>query len=527
MSKLAKTIVLTAVAAFFCSGEAGAEQWKILGPRPMGMGGAFVAVAKGPIAQYWNPAGLAQEENTSGLELPIGARAEFTGGVLQDANALGRLVDKYQAVQSAQTAGGKIDADQMATVVKGIATISGMNEPGKGLLADVEGGVNFKFSKIAVSINNYTSVGASPFVDSTNIGLGSATGITGVSFASGGNVTAPADTASRDTLTTALNSVGTFPQIENMLCGSGGCLNAQLGGLISNETLANTLINATAMTPDQVLAAANIIQENAVQAAPVIQNLGSGVNNPYSNNQSNLTVRGGSFTELAFGYARPVLIPGLIVGGNLKAIFGSVGYTRFNVLQNDAGTTDALKDYNKNLAKSVRPGIDIGLLMEADKYFTSLPMKPRFGLVMRNINSPGFDQPSLAINNGESSKLSYDSQMRAGLAVSPFNFWTLAMDMDVTKNKTPVRGYKSRQLSLGTEVNIFNRPSINIPLRVGLIKNIADSASKPAYTAGFGINLLHMILDVGGSISSETIKLDDGGTVRSSASVAASLAFLF
>ena len=31
-----------------------------IGTRPMGMGGAFVAVAEGPSAFYWNPAGLVQ-----------------------------------------------------------------------------------------------------------------------------------------------------------------------------------------------------------------------------------------------------------------------------------------------------------------------------------------------------------------------------------------------------------------------------------------------------------------------------------
>ncbi|MFA7009070.1 MAG: hypothetical protein WC204_09440, partial [Elusimicrobiales bacterium] len=69
MRRLLIFTVLLAVNA-----AASAEQWQILGTRPMGMGGAFVAVAQGPIAQYWNPAGLyTSTGNVSGMELPVAA----------------------------------------------------------------------------------------------------------------------------------------------------------------------------------------------------------------------------------------------------------------------------------------------------------------------------------------------------------------------------------------------------------------------------------------------------------------------
>ncbi|MCX7648347.1 MAG: hypothetical protein N2Z60_07035, partial [Elusimicrobiales bacterium] len=60
------------------------EQWQIMGTRPMGMGGAYVALAKGPIAQYWNPAGLAliSTQTFNGLEINAGVGIETTGGLL-------------------------------------------------------------------------------------------------------------------------------------------------------------------------------------------------------------------------------------------------------------------------------------------------------------------------------------------------------------------------------------------------------------------------------------------------------------
>ena len=153
-----------------------AEQWQVLGTRPMGMGGAFVAVAQGPIAQYWNPAGLyASSGNVSGMELPVAAGIEFTGKTMENASKLGQVADDYAAIQSKQTAGGAMDAQQMAVFVKSLPLIANMNKKGTGALLEVNGGLNLKFAKVAVSVNNFTSLGASPFIDTTNIGLGGST----------------------------------------------------------------------------------------------------------------------------------------------------------------------------------------------------------------------------------------------------------------------------------------------------------------------------------------------------------------
>ncbi|MEK9144112.1 MAG: hypothetical protein AAB339_00715, partial [Elusimicrobiota bacterium] len=90
------TFAITA-ALVTAGAPAGATQWHDFGPRAMGMGGAGVAIAQGPEASYWNPAGLGQLYNTSGLAFPIGARGEFTGTVLQGANDLNQLAQDCDA----------------------------------------------------------------------------------------------------------------------------------------------------------------------------------------------------------------------------------------------------------------------------------------------------------------------------------------------------------------------------------------------------------------------------------------------
>jgi hypothetical protein len=234
------------------------------------------------------------------------------------------------------------------------------------------------------------------------------------------------------------------------------------------------------------------------------------------------------------GYGHQLPVPGLFVGGNLKAIVGEVGYARFNVLQNNDATSNATTDFSDSIAKTIQPGLDLGVLWQVNELLPAVPFRPRLGIVARNINNPKFSQPAVATDNGEPSKYSLNGQMRAGLAIKPFNFWNIAADMDLTRNLTPVDGVASRMMGIGTEINVFNRSWINIPLRAGLMKNIADTNSKLSYTVGFGLNFLHLIVDVGGSISSDRTEIKSGDTgssssqkVPSNAAVSAQLSLMF
>jgi len=505
-----------------CACFAGAEQWKTLGTRPMGMGGAFVAMAQGPMAQYWNPGGLAMASSASisGVEIPVTAGIEMTGGILKNASEIGDMATQLSAVTAAQTNGSAITPAQAADFVKTMSLLSEMNGTGKGALVEVAAGANFKFSKVAISVNNFTSVGLNPYIDVNNLNLG-ITG-TSINFTAGSGGAAPAGyTTAASDLTTALNQLDgtTSNAVYKLLCGGGTNCDASIN---SNATLANALATyaqSQGISAIQVSAAATTISQYAGTAQPVVE--GALTGGSYTNNTSALTVGAASFTEIAFGYGKFMqFLDGFSVGGNIKMINGRTAYSTFQFMQNSK-TGDAFKDMMDGSKSSWAPALDFGALWDVNKKYPGFHMNPKVGLVIRNINSPKFDHPDTV---GGTYKL--DRQARLGFALQPAKFWNLALDVDVTKNKTLVNDFYSRQLAMGTEVNIINRKSFNIPLRAGLMKNLAEKSSKMAYTFGTGVNLMHMHLDLAGAVSSDRTTLDDT-KIPSRVSVSASFGLLF
>lgn len=246
------------------------------------------------------------------------------------------------------------------------------------------------------------------------------------------------------------------------------------------------------------------LNETYLGASPELDRTIGVLGSELNNNQSKLVLRGGMFNEFGVGYGREIGETGLVLGGNLKLISGKVGYHELRVVAEDSDSIDKFKDDAKT---SLQPAVDLGVLWNVKKTFENALWQPKLGLVGRNLNNPTFKQPDAAKVSGERDRFSLHGQLRAGASVSPFNFWHLAADVDLTENVSYIDGYKSRYMGLGTEVNVFNRSWINIPLRAGLKKNLSDTASGLAYTAGFGLNLAHVMIDVGGQVSSKTTTL--------------------
>ena len=225
-----------------------------------------------------------------------------------------------------------------------------------------------------------------------------------------------------------------------------------------------------------------------------------------SQNLSELAFHGLLLTEFGLGYGHELpWVPGVLVGANLKGLVGRVAYTQISVFQGNDSANDDLKNYKQSFA----PAVDVGAFWDVNRTFETIWWRPRVGLTARNINDPKFDESVVGQSQGGlSSKYSLQGNARLGVAISPFHWWNLAADLDLTRNVTALPGVLSQELALGTEINIFNRTWINIPLRAGIRKNIAEKGSKTAVAAGFGLNFLHLIVDVAATATPAMQQID-------------------
>jgi F plasmid transfer operon, TraF, protein len=126
-------------------------------------------------------------------------------------------------------------------------------------------------------------------------------------------------------------------------------------------------------------------------------------------------------------------------------------------------------------------GIDVGAIYRPSSWL-------RFGLVAKDINQPTFND----VGGGE---LKLGPQVRGGIAVNPYSSLTLTADVDATSNRTFVPGVKSQVLSLGAEQTFFSE---FLSFRLGAFKNMKDAGTPFTPTAGLGLRIFALRVDVGG-----------------------------
>jgi hypothetical protein len=394
-----KTLAALCAVILAAAVSARAEEWNTMGPRAMGMGGAGVALAQGPLASYWNPAALGRlTENAYGFAAPVSVHAALTGSALEG-------VKDFQNVENACKA-GNLTACTQANLTSALGEL---NQSGTGLRADLSTGGDFKIGKISFFANGFLDAGAVPRMDLVNT----------------------------STTPTSAQFVG--------------------------------------------------------------------------NNQSALIVKGAQIMEFGAGYGHELpFAPGVFIGGDVKLMKARVGYAKYIIAQNSSnGESTILNTFKTGEAESGNIGVDAGALWDVTKSFDGAWWQPRLGVVGRNLNNPKFSQPSSAAADGVGGRYAVNPQARLGLAISPLHWWNIAADLDLTRNLTPVDGVASRQLGLGTEINIFNRSWINIPLRFGVARNVETATNM--VTIGSGLNFLHLIIDFSGEASPQRVQTQSQG----------------
>ena len=522
--KLKTTILF--VIALFVAQFVSAQQWQFVGPRAMGMGGAGVATAYGPDAQYWNPAGLASEEerNEAGLLIGVGATLETTGRVLEAVDDLADMSHRYNDLKSVINSGGIPSADNIATIFEGLNDISAFIENDMGVLANGDAGIGFKFKNFAISSRAIGTGAVRPVIDKYNIRFYS--GSNYLTLDSG--TVAPSDPTNLSTagaLAAAIDANGLLAGLNNLL-----------GTSYANSTLmANALINAAAsygIDPNKIASAINTAIEDMPGAANIINLYGS-ASGSYKDNETLAMGEVASFGELSLGYGAKVM-KGIKIGGNVKLVSGYTAETGVMLLTDNDDFKDIINKAYDNKKNTNTWALDLGALVNfAELTGKDIWWNPQVGVTARNINGPKFDRPDMPAGTAaaiatewNSDKYQLKPQVRAGVSVNPKNWMTLAADIDVTENDTLLNGIKSRQLALGMEINLVNGSKFNMPLRLGYNKNLAESSLCPFYTAGIGFNMLHFFVELAGAVSTKTSKVD-GNTVPNSAAASLTIGFLF
>lgn len=102
-------------------------------------------------------------------------------------------------------------------------------------------------------------------------------------------------------------------------------------------------------------------------------------------------------------------------------------------------------------------------------------------------------------------KQKIEPMVRAGVAYNIFESLEVAVDFDITKNKTLVSGVQNQMLGGGLNYH----PASWFSLRGGLMQDLdAKDSAGVTYTAGIGFGLKWLQLDLSAQMASKTETID-------------------
>lgn len=225
--------------------------------------------------------------------------------------------------------------------------------------------------------------------------------------------------------------------------------------------------------------------------------------NSFAFNTSRVAVAAMTMVEVPIGYGHKFEVGNgsMSVGGALKIMRGST-YS-MSVYPTDANMDDykdAIKDSEET---SVGFGLDVGAIYHPPVAGLSL------GFVARNLNSPKFDTK----NGGE---ITEDAQFRVGAEMAFLKrALCVAIDADLNKRGTILEGYgpdneQYKEQWVGGGISLEGSPWIfETALRLGAMKNLADSELGLVYTGGLSLGFKWIHISLSASMSKEQSEVQD------------------
>ena len=497
--------ILILLVTICLASSAFAANWQMVGARSMGMGGTGVATAQGSYAQYYNPALLAvkqEGQKDSQLSIGLGMQGETTSAVYDAAKQLMDMSERYKDLIAHMNTGANVDEHDLAIIFEGMADINDLLKNNTGVLFGADVGAGFKSGNFGVSIRSLGSMAAAPVIDRNNILINNGAG--GLVFVN--NTTTPTSSsfaAFATMLQTAIQNADVAAELNALINGSG--TNAEQVANI----LANTLYNATGGNAAAAKPSVDAMVANMGSVAELIKS--APMTGLYSDNQTRVMAEMAAFSEAALGYGLNI-IPGISLGASVKVIEGTTAQTGIFVLTDDIGLGGIIKDAWSNKKFSTNWGLDLGALINfSDLFQGQVLFNPQVGITAKNINSPAFKRPEAPTNwtlpwNSDDYKLK--PQIRAGASINPVKRITVAVDVDLNKNETTLKDYKSQQLAAGVEILTVDDIMFKLPIRFGINKNLAESSAPMYFTAGFATMGHNVGFEMAAAIGDGVEKID-------------------
>lgn len=489
----------------------------------LGMGGAGVARQNGALTAYWNPAGGAFNDSPFVMHLGVGVGARGSDGLAEN-------VDRFQDINfdnvknfNTTTA----DAKTVGDMVKAVTLIDDIAKRQGNIAINSQVPVGFAIKHFSFGVFGNLEGSILPKADTSNVLPNTVAGSTVI------NTTSVTD----------LYNAAIKGQPANILSSNAYFSDSQTAALATSIFNANS---ATApITLPQATQLANVIGNqfsgSNIPASTTLDSLTntllpalkSGGTNTFDKNTTSALTKAIEYIEVPLSYGYPIDLGTsgkLAIGATAKIISGTVYQNQVLLVNRPGGgntdSKDLIKDMTKNSKASVNFGIDLGALYKYDSWLSA-------GIVAKNLNSPKFDAPDYdaPVDNNPAAKVkkrgedvTLKPQVRAGVAVTPFDWLIVAADLDLTDNETLAPGtvvgssVKSRNLGGGFELHPYSW----LRLRGGAYKNLSNSEVGLVLTTGFTL----FVLDVDGAFATDTFKVG-GSTIPQEAKVQVALSFAF
>jgi hypothetical protein len=455
--------------------RAPAEEWAVLGSRAMGMGGAGVAVTRGGLSSYWNPAGLAPPHAPRAptfwdVAVPGSFNAAATNNFLREVDDVASLVEdlNFDSLdQALNDPGVTLTPVQLQkTLQLLVEELPDLGAKGTGVVANASAGVMARVWQFGFSALGISHAGGITRIDLDNIALGDE-GVDGI--------------------------VGPGSDRSGQLSGAGQTFADQLASDgVTTQNQAEEIVFQAEQAGINVSSSTNQARIREILVATQANQGGSAANS-FTSNQSGLDLRGILLQEYAVSFAQP-FFEIVSVGVNLKLLSGWTYFKPYNLrdLETFSGNFKDLFDED-NREESVNFGVDAGVLVQPLPWLS-------LGVVGRNLNSPKFEFKGPG-------DYEIERQFRAGAGVNVVPGLTLAVDIDLVRNESAaLPGYHSQVLGGGAEFAILDA----VFLRAGVSKNLAEENEDIMIHAGLGARFWIIDIDAAASFVPDWTEVTTG-----------------